>query len=252
MFNQSNALAIKILLLLNAIVLSPFVYAGSADYVYTTAIEQGERELGIKYGAASPLAGNRMQVAGVGMGYGVTDYWFTEVYLKKEQIGAQSSTLAEFENKFLFTETGQYAVDVGLLTEIEMPLSGLAPWELRMGPLFQTELGKMQLNLNLLFERALGAADENGVPFSTNMGYQWQVKYRLQPALEFGLQGLGEVGKWDNWSTSAAQIHRIGPAVFGKFALGNRQAIKYNAAWLFGASTAAPSHTFRTQLEYEF
>jgi hypothetical protein len=34
--------------------------------------------------------------------------------------------------------------------------------------------------------------------------------------------------------------------------LGNKQAIKYNAAWLLGASSAAPDHTFRLQAEYEF
>ena len=42
------------------------------------------------------------------------------------------------------------------------------------------------------------------------------------------------MGKWNDWDKQADQSHRIGPAVFGKFALGNRQAIRYNAAWLFG------------------
>lgn len=226
--------------------------AGPADYVYTPAIEQGERELGIKYGSSAPLAGNSVQVAGVGMGYGVTAYWFTEVYLKRERTGSQDSTLAEFENKFMLTETGKYAVDIGFLTELEAPLSGLAPWELRIGPLLQSEFGKFQLNGNLLFERAFGRADESGVPFSTNLAYQYQVKYRWKPALEFGMQGLGELGKWDNWYKQLEQNHRIGPAVFGKFAFGNRQAIKYNAAWLTGISSAAPNHTLRMQLEYEF
>lgn len=221
-------------------------FAGPADYVYTPAVAQGEREFGIKYGAA-PLA-----VAAVGMGYGVSEFWFAEVYLKRERIGSQEATLAEFENKFLLTETGKYAVDIGLLAELEAPLSGLAPWELRVGPLFEKGYGKLQLNGNLFFERAFGRADESGIPFCTNLAYQYQVKYRWKPVVEFGMQGMGEVGKWDNWSRRAEQNHRMGPALFGKFALGNRQAIKYNAAWLFGVSAAAPSHTLRTQLEYEF
>ncbi|MDE2309210.1 MAG: hypothetical protein KGL01_00075, partial [Betaproteobacteria bacterium] len=125
-------------------------------------------------------------------------------------------------------------------------------WELRLGPLLQTEFGKLQLNGNLLFERAFGKADESGVPFSTNFAYQWQAKYRWQATLEFGVQGLGEMGKWNDWNKQANQNHRVGPAVFGKFALGNRQAIRYNAAWLIGASNAAPNHIFRMQVEYEF
>ncbi len=222
--------------------------AGPADYVYTPTVEKGEREIGVKYGSA----GNAAQVAGVGIGYGVSQSWFTEVYVKQEYYGNRNSTLAEWENKFQLTETGQYPVDLGLLTELEAPLSGLAPWEIRFGPLLQTEFGKFQLNGNLLFERAFGKADETGVAYSTNLSYQCQGKYRWKPELEFGLQGLGEVGRWNNWYGQAQQIHRMGPAIFGKFALGNRQAIKYNAAWLFGTSTAAPNHTLRMQVEYEF
>ena len=66
------------------------------------------------------------------------------------------------------------------------------------------------------------------------------------------MQGLGEVGKWNSWDAKADQNNRYGPAVFGKFALENRRAIKYNAAWLVGNSNAAPNHTFRMQAEYEF
>jgi hypothetical protein len=226
--------------------------ASPADYVYTPSIEQGEREIDVKYGSATPIAGNSAQAVSLGLGYGATEYWFSEVYLKRERNGAQNVTLTEWENKFQLTETGKYPIDLGLIAELEAPLSGRAPWAFRLGPLFQTESGKFQLNGNLLFDRAFGMRDESGVPFSTNIGYQWQVKYRWQPTLEYGMQGMGEMGKWDSWYKQAEQNHRIGPAVFGKFALGNRQAIKYNAAWLMGLSPAAPNHTFRMQVEYEF
>lgn len=226
--------------------------AGPADYVYTPAVEYGEREIDFKYGAATPPAGNRAQVASLGFGYGAKEYWFTEVYLKQERNGSDIANLAEWENKFQLTDTGEYPVDVGLITELEAPLSANAPWEFKLGPLFQTEFGKLQLNGNLLFERAFGKADESGVPYSTNFSYQWQAKYRWRPVLEFGLQGFGDMGKWNDWDKQADQNHRIGPAVFGKFALGDRQAIRYNAAWLLGASNAAPDHTFRMQVEYEF
>ncbi len=63
---------------------------------------------------------------------------------------------------------------------------------------------------------------------------------------------MGEMGEWDHWEDSDDQNHRIGPAVFGKLNVGQKQAIKYNAALLFGASDAAPDHTFRLQVEYEF
>jgi hypothetical protein len=227
-------------------------FAGPADYVYTPTVEYGEREVDFKYGSASQKDGSLRQATSIGLGYGATEYWFTEVYLKQERSGNQNTSLAEWENKFQLTETGKYPLDIGLITELEAPLSNNAPWELKLGPLFQTEFGKLQLNGNVLFERAFGKPDESGVPYATNLGYQWQVKYRWQPAFEYGLQGMGEMGKWNAWDKQADQNHRMGPAAFGKIALGNRQAIKYNAAWLLGTSSAAPNHTFRMQAEYEF
>jgi len=227
-------------------------YAGPADYVYSPSVKYGEGELGVNYGASSPVAGKRAQVTSLSVGYGVTEYWFTDVYLKQSRSGMQNTTLVEWENKFQFTEQGDYPLDMGLVTEIEIPVSGNAPKEIRIGPLFQKDIGKTRLNGNVLFERAFGIADEDGVPFSTNLGYQWQIKYRWQETLEFGMQGLGQVGTWNNWSTQAAQNHRVGPVVSGEFAMGDHQAIKYNAAWLVGVSAAAPNHTFRMSVEYEF
>jgi hypothetical protein len=234
------------------VLLAANAYAGPADYVYTPTVEQGEKEIDFKFGTAKSEEGTRAHVTSLGFGYGATDYWFTEVYLKRESEGSDGLSIAEWENRFQLTETGKYAVDVGFITEIEAPLSHHdAPWEFKFGPLFQTEFGKLQLNANVLFERKFGHK-EAGEEFVTELGYQWQTKYRLQETFEFGLQGMGEVGEWNDWSQHDAQNHRFGPAVFGKFALPNKQAIKYNAAWLFGVSEAAPDHTFRMQAEYEF
>lgn len=232
--------------------LSASVMAGPADYVYTPAVEYGEREIDFKHGTETPPGSERANVTSMGLGYGATEYWFTELYLKRETQGANGLTLAEWENKFQLLETGKYPLDIGLITELEVPVSGSGPNEIKLGPLLQTEFGRLQLNANLLFERAFGQADDSGAPFATNFLYQWQAKYRLQPSLEFGMQGFGEMGEWNNWAVGEEQIHKMGPAVFGKLALGNREAIKYNAAWLLGASSAAPDHTFRLQIEYEF
>jgi hypothetical protein len=116
----------------------------------------------------------------------------------------------------------------------------------------QTDFGKLQLNGNLLFERQY-SSDGSGTEFPTVAFYQWQMKYRFKTEFEFGAQGFGDMGEWANWASSKEEVnHSAGPAIFGKLALGNRQAIRYNAAWLFGSGTGAAEHTFRLQLEYEF
>lgn len=238
--------------ILMGLVLSPLCNAGPADYVYTPHIERGELELDIKYGAATSNAGVRPQAASIGLGYGVTDHWFTEGYLKQKHSAGGDSTYLEWENRFLLVGGEGTPADIGWVTELEAPLTKGAPSELRVGPLFQSKLGKLQLNGNVIFERAFGGADEDSVSQVTNIGYQWQARYRAGGAFDLGIQGFGEMGKWDQWSKMAEQNHRMGPAVFGKLALGEHQAIKYNATWLAGVSDAAPKTTLRMQIEYEF
>jgi hypothetical protein len=147
----------KSTLLLLAMAFAGNAISGPADYVYTPTVEYGEREIDFKFGAARPPEGKREQVTSLGMGFGVNEYWFTEVYWKHEREDGDGVSIAEWENKFQLTETGKYPVDVGLITEIEAPLKRHEPWEFKFGPLLQTEFGRLQLNGNLLFERKFGA-----------------------------------------------------------------------------------------------
>ncbi len=229
--------------------------AGPADYVYAPTVESGEREIDFKYGSARKSDDPRAQAASIGFGYGVNDWWFTEAYLKYAKEGGDGVFFDafEWENKFQLTETGKYLVDIGLITEIEITHQDGDPYEFKIGPLFQTEFGKLQLNANLLFERKWhGDAAHADELHKTEIGYQWQAKYRWHPEFEFGAQGFGQMGKWNDWAPHDEQNHRVGPAIFGKIALGGRQKLQYNAAWLFGVTQGAPDHTLRMQMEYEF
>ncbi len=210
--------------LLASLMQAPPLRAAPSDYVFLPSVSYGEREFDFK--AGSEIYGKYDRLQGEGLRF---DAW-------------------EWENKFQVTEAGEYPVDLGFIVELERPQDRSEGYEMRVGPLFQTEFARLQLNLNLLVERHFQAASQP----DTEFGYQWQAKYRWQPRLEYGLQGFGEVAKWNRWGSADTQTHRLGPAVFGKFAMGDRQAIRYNAAWLFGVSAGAPGHTFRIQVEYEF
>jgi hypothetical protein len=118
----------------------------------------------------------------------------------------------------------------------------------RLGPLFQTQVGKLQLNANLIFEQHYRSDTSQ----RADLSYQWQAKYRWQPKFGFGVQGFGDVGLPNHWDAVIEASHRMGPAIFGKFDLGNHRAIRYNAAWLAGTSSNAPNNNIRTQVEYEF
>jgi hypothetical protein len=226
-------------------------HAGPSDYVLTPIVEQGEKELELKLGTAKDKNGDRQTTTSIGLGYGVNAWWFTEISAKwnRESPNSTHFDAFEWENKFQLTETGKYPVDVGLLVELEHPKDRSEGWELRWGPLLQAELTpKVIGNFNLLFERHYRAA--TSAPAELN--YQWQVRYRWKQELEWGAQGFGNLGTWNHWVPQNQQEHKAGPALFGKIKLGDRQALKYNAAWLIGTNGNTPKNTFRLQTEYEF
>lgn len=229
---------------------APVAHAGPDDYVAMPAVEYGERELEFRYGTASTSGEDRVSAGSIAFGYGATPWWFTEVYVKFNRTGPQATRYdaVEWENRFQLTEPGQYFVDLGLLVEIEYPHDRAEGYELRIGPLLQKDFGPIQVNTNFFLQRHYRASD----PEVTELLYQWQLKYRWRPELEFGAQGFGAVGKWDDWADAHEQQHTIGPAIFGKVGLSGRQVMKYNAALLFKASSAAPARTLRAQIEYEF
>jgi hypothetical protein len=232
----------------NGLAFATLAYADPDDYVHVPAVEYGEREIELRFGTASATDGPRESAASLAFGYGVTPWWFTEVYGRWHRSDATSFDAIEWENRFQLTEPGQYFADFGLLVEIERPRDRAEGYELRVGPLMQKDFGPVQANFNVLLQRHYHASD----PQETDLGYQWQLKYRYRPAFEFGAQGFGEVGPWNDWSPVREQEHIAGPAIFGRFNLGGRQVLKYDAAVLFRLSDAAPATTVRGQLEYEF
>jgi hypothetical protein len=235
----------------SCLVLPAISRAAADDYVHTPIVEEGEKELDFRAGTAKSRDGGRETAYSVGLGWGVNRWWFTELYAKAHKLPGQGNSFDawEWENKFQLTETGKYPVDVGFLIEIERPRDRSLGYEYKWGPLFQMDFSnKVQGNLNILVEKQIRAA----VPARAALGYQWQVKYRYQPELEFGAQGFGDVGPWTHWEPTSEQPHIAGPAIFGKLHAGQKQAISYNAGLLFGLTHGAPRNTLRLQAEYEF
>ncbi len=118
---------------------------------------------------------------------------------------------------------------------------------LEFGPVLQTEVGRLQLNGNLIFDRPLGPARA-----ATQLKYQWQAKYHWKPQMHFGLQGFGELGDWNHWASSKNQSHRAGPMLSGTFGLGAGQSFKYELAYLAGSIYGQRGHMVTTRLQYVF
>jgi hypothetical protein len=185
----------------------------------------------------------------VGIGYGVTSRWFTEVYASYVGSSGTATRVDTFnwQNEYLLTQ-GQYPFDLALHASlIRHEIYGRG-WGLEWGPVVQTDVGRTQLNANLFVERGYGDAQ----PAQTQMKYQWQVKYRWRPLLQFGAQGFGELGPWDRWAPRDRQSHRAGPAAFGKIQLGDGRSLSYQAAYLVGSVYGRHGDMFSMRIQYGF
>jgi hypothetical protein len=226
--------------------------ADPADYVHTPRVEAGETEIGVKYGALRPSGRSRESGAAVGIGHGMTPWWSSEVYFlfQRDQPGGTALEALEWENTFSLADEDESALGMGtgFIIELQRSRDRSEGDELVFGPLLEKHLGRLRLNLNLLFSREY----RSGSAGSMQLGYQFQARHAFLPAADIGMQAFGAMGKWNAWARRAEQSHKLGPAIFGTFMLGERYRIHYDAALLFEAANRQKGGTFRTALSYEF
>lgn len=220
--------------------------AGPADTVYTLNVEKGETEFEWRAGYRDFPDAPSEHAFVFDVGYSVNNRWKTELVLEYAAEDGNPGKLEawEWENVVLLTEQGKYWADVGLFAEYENVFAA-GPDEIKIGPMFQKEIGATIANVNLLFLREIGS----GASHDTELDYTWQVKWRGREALEWGVQGIGGFGAVEH--LGEGDRHSIGPAFFGVQRLRNGNKIAYNAAVLAGINAAAPDITVRAQLEYE-
>lgn len=240
----------KTLTLLTLTACLPCAQAATGYYLVSVYDVEGQHGLDYKYWNADFTNSPSKSSPEIGISYGVTSRWYTELNaVWFRQHGKDGSQLSGYtwQNDVLLTQ-GQYAVDVALHTELGRSQSRPHVTSVEIGPVLQTEYYRTQFNANLFLQR-----DMSGRPAAeTQLAYQWQIKQRWKSWLEPGVQGFGEVGKWNDWLPSERQSHRAGPAVFGSVAMGPAQEIKYEAALLIGKNSGRSARSFTMRVQYLF
>jgi len=233
-------------LLLSCLIPASSAFAGAADPVYTPTVEQGETEFEFRGGYRDYDYAPNEHAFVFDVGYGVTNRWRTEAVLEYAAEDGEPGKLEalEWENVIVLTEPGKHWMDVGVLAEYEHSFAS-GPDEVKIGPLFQKEFASVIANLNFRFKREVGSGSSN----DTELDYRWQLRWRGNEALEWGVQGFGELGTVDD--VGGEDWHSAGPALFGVKRLAGRDKVRYNAALLAGLNDAAPEAGLRFQVEYE-
>lgn len=231
-------------LLVLAALLPQAVFAETGYYLVSVYDVAGQSSIDYKYWNAHYKHSRDVASPEIGFGYGVNSRWYTELSTQWVQFDGRHThnTGVEWQNDFLLTQ-GQYDVDVALHTSLERAKRRENGYALELGPVLQAQVWRTQLNFNLFFQREM----DNGEKNDTELAYQWQIKQRWKSWFSPGLQGFGEVGKWNDWLPAKKQSHRAGPAFFGQ-----ADHFKYEAAYLFGKNSGRAANSFSMRVQYIF
>ena len=245
-----TAIALGAILSTTAFFAAP-AHAGTK--VYLPYVEKGEIEIEYRGSRTvdSDNTKDNKQANKIALGYGVTDFWFTEIYAVWERSpgGTTVYKATEWANYFQLTDRGEYWADFGFLVEyVSAAQSGSAD-KIEFGPLITKDIGRTTNTANILFENEVGANRSSG----TALGYALETRWRLAPRFEPAIQAFGEFGDVDKFNTVDNQSHRIGPVLLGSFSLGSLPGkIGYDVGYLFGVTDGAEDGTVKVNLEYEF
>lgn len=235
-------------LLALAALLPQIAFAETGYYLVSVYDVAGQANIDYKYWNAHYKHGRNVAMPEIGFGYGVTARWYTELSTSWIQFDGRHTrnTGIEWQNDFMLTQ-GQYDVDVALHSSVERARDRADGYGLEIGPVLQAQVWRTQFNLNLFLQREFANGERN----DTELAYQWQVMQRWKPWLSPGLQGFGEVGKWNDWLPRSQQSHRAGPALFGHVDAGPRgHQLKYEAAYLIGRNSGRSANSFTMRLQY--
>ncbi|TXS96810.1 hypothetical protein FV139_04160 [Parahaliea maris] len=211
------------------------------DKVYHPYVDPLVWELEYRAIAAddNPATGQgRSQVHRLSIGRAVAPNLALEAYLVGEDNRDGGFSVSDYEVEALWqlTEQGEYALDYGLLFELEKSRKDDA-WESAVSLLLERELGRYSVTANL--ELGYEWGDDIRDEWETGLALQSRYRYRqeLEPALELYM-GEDTVG--------------IGPAGLGTFRLGPGRSLHWEAAVILGVDNTTPDYTLRALLEYEF
>jgi len=212
----------------------------AVDKVYHPYVQPLEREFEYR---SSWLEDDDAQLDGLqshrlGYGASLSDRWFAEFYVigSKEKGHSLSLDAYEAELKWQLTEQGEYAVDWGMLFELEVNQENSAR-EFSTAILLEKEFGRWAGTLNIAGIYEWGSRISN--EFETSLAAQW--RYRLGPGFEPALE------LYSNDVTKG-----VGPVALGAVRFAGAKKLHWETGLIFALDSDSPDMTLRLLLEYEF
>ncbi len=209
-----------------------FADGGVIDKVYHPYVQPLEKEFEWRMVSADDVQNHRL-----GLGVSLSDSLFVECYLIAKDVDNHLKLEAyEIEAKWQLTEQGEYAVDWGVLFELEKEQHDNT-WEASTSLLMEKEWGRWvgAANIGIIYEWGPQIKDELESSLAGQLRYRY--KPYLEPAVEF-YSGENSLG--------------LGPVLMGDIRLAAIQKMHWEVGAILGLDSDTPSNTWRLLLEYEF
>ncbi len=209
-----------------------FADGGVIDKVYHPYVQPLEKEFEWRMVSADDVQSHRL-----GLGVSLSDSFFVECYLIVKDVDNHLKLEAyEIEAKWQLTEQGEYAVDWGVLFELEKEQHDNT-WEASTSLLMEKEWGRWvgAANIGIIYEWG----PEIKYELESSLAAQLRYRYKpyLEPAVEF-YSGENSLG--------------LGPVLMGDIRLAAIQKMHWEVGAILGLDSDTPSNTWRLLLEYEF
>ena len=213
--------------------------------VYSPYVNRGQSEIELRgfYTSDGRLDFNGAAASELSLAHAFTGWWKPEIYVAEyEKNPGESAGLVgyEFENKFQFTQPGEYWVDAGFLASLELPNVRGENNRLEFGPLLEKTFGRFDHRLNLIWEKEIGADASRHYEFRYSYCGTYALSRLFQPGIEF-------------YGRPSDRAYQIGPITHGEWHVpGTTGDVEYRVGLLQGINTDAPRRTWVAQFEYEF
>lgn len=220
-----------------------------ADYykIYSPDVDKGElsAEADLNYSKDHRNNLDHYMSQVYGLGYGVTDFWATEISAEIEKSADLSTrvTTIKWENVIAPFKPGKYWLDAGFYFEIEKATQRSEPNNLETRILLQKKIGDFINIANISFGHNFGPHHLSGV----DGGLMWQTRYHVNDMFEPGIEYYSDLGRLNRDDDFNRHDRVAGPVAQGHFG-----DIGYDTGVLFGLSHSAHDVTFKLNLEYGF
>jgi len=220
--------------------LTIFLFSGLAladesaiDKVYHPYVQPLEREVEWRM-----ISADSEQLHRFGIGQSFSDRLFMEGYLiaTDEEDGNFSLTAYELEAKYQLTEQGEYAVDWGVIIELEKEHHEDS-WEIAAGLLMEKEWGRWVGTANFWGIYEWGDNKDDEIESVLALQARYRYSRFLEPALEF---------------YSGESTRGLGPVLMGDIRVGTGKKLHWEAGVIIGLDAKTPDNTWRLLTEFEF